>query len=384
MAKNSTGDTLESLQGDAPRAGTSISRIAAWSHNTRCPTASAAFAARVDLDKLLAETEYAPSVGESPFMRQRGQLFEHRVREDGYRDLVAILRSQLGFDRDVVVPLNLKNKYSPNEDGLKKRAEETRKWMGKVLKEDPDAADLIEGAVLPLHLGSYTAYFEADGIGVRTGPIVHGIEMKSWPQVDGRVDDPAKASEALRQLGFYLYLLRNVVSSLGGDPALVSDSGLLVTPRNVGLVPVGGVRDLAREIALAEAVVDRLPRASGYSVITATGMSFGSAAPSGGDPPTRLGHLAALTSELGTHYQTSCISSCGLARFCRARRHEAGDAAVCGTNVVRFLPGVTSLGRAAELASGAAPTDDELRSGAPEVLSRAGALYSQRRPARRA
>lgn len=380
MGRKSTSDALEGLRGDAPRAGMSISRIAAWSHNTRCPTASAAFAGRVDLDKLLRSTPFEAEVGESPFMRQRGRLFEDRVRRDGYKDLVPILTDQLAFRSDEVRPLNLKDKYPPNTKGFEQRAKATKEWLERVLSGDPKAADLIEGAVLALDLGGFVAYFEADGIGVRTGPVVHGIEMKSWPQVDGRVDDPSKASEAMRQLGFYLHLLRVAVTDLGGDPEVVSETGLLVTPKNIGLTPVGGTRALAREIRLAKETIDRLPRAADYASLVADGISFGPVAASDGNVAARLAHLVSLTETLGTHYQTSCIGSCGLAKFCREKRHAEGDPHVCGAQVARFLPGVPSLSRAAELAKGAPPSAEETQTGAGPFLALAGSLYAERRP----
>jgi hypothetical protein len=45
-------------------------------------------------------------------------------------------------------------------------------------------------------------------------------------------------------------------------------------------------------------------------------------------------------SALGT--QDSCLTSCGLAKFCRARAHARNDPALAGTTVIRSLPGVYS------------------------------------------
>ena len=371
-------EALERLAGDAPTVSPSISRIARWSHNTKCGVAAAALAARVDLDKLLECTNFEPVVGESPFMRERGQLFERRVRQNDYEDLVPILRAKLRFEARSLSSLNLKKGYPPNREGLRRRATKTREWVDQVLSGDKEAPHLIEGAVLPVDLDGHRAYFEADAIGLRSGPIVHGIEMKSWPFVDGRVDDPSKASEALRQLGFYLHLLRQVVHGLGGDPTIVSDTGLLVTPLNVGLRPVGSTRDLAREISLADKMLARLPRGAEYAELVRAGLSFGPVAEPGGTEAVRLSHLAELAERAGTHYQTSCLGSCGLAKFCREKLHLRGDPTVCGSEVVRSLPGVRSLARAAALANGAEPTALELSTGAAELVSRAGSLYSER------
>jgi hypothetical protein len=67
-----------------------------------------------------------------------------------------------------------------------------------------------------------------------------------------------------------------------------------------------------------------------------------------------------------------------MAKFCREKLHGKGDPAICGTSTVRFLPGVRSLGRAAELSAGAPPTNEESNTGAAQVLADAGALYEAR------
>jgi hypothetical protein len=355
--------------------------LSKWSTNLQCGTAAAAFAARVDLDRLLVGTDYQVEFEQSPFMRSRGQMVEAKVRENGYAELIPILRETLGFSTTEVSARNLKQGYPPNDRGLLLRATETRHIISEILRGDLTAPNILEGAVLEAHLGPYTARFEADAIGARLGPVLHGLEVKSWPVVDGRADDPGKAAEALRQLGFYLFLLRLLVDDLGTDPDIVSSTGLLVTPRNVGLTPlVGSVRDLDREIAIAQATVDRLPDVRDYAHVPAS-EGFGPVSAGGGlGVQERLDRLDALTDTFGTHYQTSCLTSCGNAKFCRAKLHASGDPSLCGQAIVRFLPRVPSLRRAADLGAGAPPTDEETTSGAAELLARAGALYTERAP----
>lgn len=370
---------LNDLAGVAPTTGWSVRGLSKWAANTRCGTSAAAFAARVDLDRLMVGTGYDVEYGQSPFMLARGRRVESLVRENGYAALIPILREQLGFEPTEVAALNLKEGYPPNTDGLELRATATRNAIRSIVRGTPDAVNIIEGAVLEAQLGQYTARFEADAIGARLGPVLHGLEVKSWPLVDGRADDPGKATEALRQLGFYLLLLRGLTEQLGYDPRIVSTKGLLVTPKNVGLTLVGSARDLDREVAFAEATLDRLPDATDYAAGAGPGVSFGPAsAQSGRAVDDRLEHLSAVTDTYGVHYQESCLSSCGMAKFCRARMHGTGSPSICGTAAVRFLPGVRSLARAADLGDGAPPTETEQRSGVAHVLGDAGALYRHR------
>lgn len=371
---------LANLAGEARRAGWSVRGLSKWSTNRRCGTAAAAFTANVDLDHLMRGTDFQMEFGQSPFMQIRGQMVESKVRENDYAELVPILQQSLGFDAAEVSALNLKRGYPPNAEGFAKRAVATRQAMSAILGAEPSAPNILEGAVLEAKLGPYTARFEADAIGARFGPVLHGLEVKSWPVVDERPDDPGKAAEALRQLGFYLLLLRSLVDELGADPGVVSSTGLLVTPKNVGLTLTGSARPVDREIAIAEATLERLPDVRDYRDV-APSEGFGPASEKSGEgPEERLEHLDELTDRFGVHYQTTCLTSCGMAKFCRAKLHRAGNPALCGQGTVRFLPRITSLGRAAELGAGALPTPDEQATGAAELLAEAGSLYRDRLP----
>jgi hypothetical protein len=367
--------SLDDLAGTASRVGWSVRGLSKWANNTRCGTAAAAFAGRVDLDRLMSGTGFEVEYGQSPFMIMRGKLVESKVRENGYAELLPILREALSFDMTEVTALNLKRGYPPNTKGFEQRATATRHALSAILRGTPDAPNILEGAVLAAQLGPYTARFEADAIGARFGPVLHGLEVKSWPVVDGRADDPGKASEALRQLGFYLLLLRLTIEDLRSDPEVVSPTGLLVTPKNVGLTLVGSVRHLEREIKVAETTLARLPDSSDY-VGVGPQEGFGPAGEAAGlGREERLDHLDGLTDRFGVHYQASCLSSCGMAKFCREKLHSAGDPSVCGVATVRFLPGVRSLDRAAELGAGAPPTTAETKTGVAEILSEAHSLY---------
>jgi hypothetical protein len=373
--------SLDNLAGVAPRAGWSVRGLSRWADNTRCGTAAAAFAARVDLDRLLEGTPYEVEFGQSPFMIMRGKLVESRLRDNGYAELIPILRETLGFDINEVASLNLKSGYPPNNTGFEQRSIATRHAMEAILRGDSNAPNILEGAVLEAQLGPYKARFEADAIGARLGPVLHGLEVKSWPVVDGRVDDPGKAASALRQLGFYLLLLRRLIEDLGADPDVVSPHGLLVTPKNVGLTLVGSVRDLNREITVANSTLERLPDAATYVDAINPASGFGPASKEAAtSPDDRVDHLDTLTDTFGTHYQTSCLSSCGMAKFCRAKLHGQGSPSVCGTATVRFLPGVRNLSRAAELGAGAPPTPEEADTGVAQILAEAGSLYEARLP----
>jgi hypothetical protein len=64
-----------------------------------------------------------------------------------------------------------------------------------------------------------------------------------------------------------------------------------------------------------------------------------------------------------------------MARLCRGRAQQVGQPSMCGSQVARHLPGVTSLQRATELATGAKAAPAEIH--AAVALARASAIYDR-------
>jgi hypothetical protein len=133
----------------------------------------------------------------------------------------------------------------------------------------------------------------------------------------------------------------------------------------------------------AEATIAALPDPADFADRVGTPGGFGPAADRLANPEDRIDHLVALTDELGVNYQDSCLSSCGMAKFCREKLHAAGFPTLCGTRAVRFLPGIGQLDRAAQLFDGATPTPVEHQTGVGELVARAGDLYRSKVDAQR-
>jgi hypothetical protein len=368
---------MTELAGVADTSGWSVRGLVKQAENSRCPTAQAAFAARVDLNRLVSDIgTVAAEYGQSPFMITRGKAVERRARENSYAELIPILRDKLGFTETDVATMNLKEGFPPSNEGFRRRGLATSQAVSAILRGDPDAPNILEGAVLEAQFGSRTGRFEADAIGAHVGPVLNGLEIKSWPVVDGRADDSGKAAEAFRQLGFYVFLLKVLVDTLGFDADAVSSTGLLITPTNTSMRLQGNTRDLSRDILLAQSTVAGLPDPDDYVGVFSADEGFGPASRHGGKSDAeRLEHLNILTDRIGTAYQPSCMTSCGLAKFCRAKEHNAASPAVCGSTPARLLSGVRSLDRAALLSEGAPPTDEEDTNGVATVLANAGRLY---------
>jgi hypothetical protein len=268
---------LTALRSDAPQRQPNVRVLAAFAEHADCNLASRGFALGVDFDQLLAGTDFAVPVGQSPFAFARGTRFEQSLREGGYGPLLDLLRRQMGFAVVDARVINLREGYPPSRYGMRLRAQATRRHIDAMLRDDPRAPNLIDGAVFETSLSGVRAYFEADAVAARSrGPIRVG-EVKSFPVVDDRAD-PEKLGTALDQASHYIVLARQVAADLGHDPAAILAEAMLITPRNVGLQPTLSIKDVAGRVRRVERLLARVPSLAGLAGLVPRGITFGSVA----------------------------------------------------------------------------------------------------------
>ena len=362
-------DNATAVLGGAAERSPTIGALSAYAAHADCPTAAVGLAVRADLDRVCAGTSFESTYGQDPQAFRRGETFEARVKRGDYALLIELLREQARFPAGPVRVKDLRSTHPRNTHGLKRRAETTRELLAAIARGDEDAPHIIDGAVVAVEIGGRDAYFEADSVAAFDGGRVHVGEIKSFPQVDGRLD-PDKLGAACDQAAWYVLLVRRALTTQGLDPALVSDEVFIVTPNGVGLTPTLTAIDVARKIRRAERLLAEAPDPAALTARVPAGISFPAA---DDDPATRLDKLEGLLDTVGSSYRPECLADCGLARLCRQRAFEAGAVEMTSGQVVRFLPGVRDLRRAAELSRGATPIATERHAG--ELLARAGRLY---------
>jgi hypothetical protein len=379
------GPILTPLAHGAPTRQPTVRVLAAFAGHADCNLAALGFAAGVDFDQLLTGTEFEAPFGQSPFAFSRGRNFERSLREGGYGSVFELLRERMGFAVADARVMNLREGYPPNRHGLVLRAHATRGLLDGMLRDDPSAYNLIDGGVLTTSVGGVRAYFEADALAARAhGPIRIG-EVKSFPVVDDR-GDPEKVGAALDQAAMYIHLTKVLAAELRRDPGVISTEAMLITPRNVGLRPMLSLKDVETRVERAGLLLSRVPSVTDLASLAPPGASFGAVADHrpvverrGGelDPHAarRVETLHVLADDVGTTYVPACLSTCGLGRFCRERAFASGSPQVAGGNVVRLLPGIHSLNRAADLADGAPAGPVEAPAAAQ--LARAARLYDR-------
>ncbi len=363
------------LRGTAPGRSPTVRVLARFSGHTDCNVATLAFSAGVDMDKLLVGTPFEAQFGQSPFAFGRGNQFERSIRADGYVRILELLRTKMHFDVADARIINLRDAYPKNRQGMILRADETRSLVGQILRGDRAAPNLIDGAVLTTQIGGTRAFFEADALAARFDGPIHAGEVKSFPVVDGR-PEPDKLGAALDQVAVYLLLTQELVVELGGNPDdAVSMTAMLIAPRNVGLTPTLETQDVTARVRRVGSLLRQSLQIGDLADGVSAGV-FGQIADASLEASRRLEILDSLVDRVGTKLTSGCLSTCGAARYCRARHVAAGSPAIGGEQLVRLLPGIRSLPRAAELAAGAPPSTNE--AAAAGQLARAGRLYAEK------
>ncbi len=373
--QTSSGTVLDRVRGRAPTTPANVRRLAAFANVHSCPTAAVAFAARIDTNKVLTGTSMEMPYGQSPFAIGRGVAFEALLRRHGHAELRRVLTEGLGTDFSLAAIENLREGYQPNRAGLTMRARVTSSRMAEIAQAPQDPV-VLDGAVLRADIGGIPGFFEADEMAIGVdGQIIVG-ENKSWPVVDGRPTDEDALGSALDQAATYALMGRRTLEHEGVDPACMSESVVLVTPRNTGLAPALHRQDVSARIRRIERLLGAVPDVQETAESTPPSVTFDAVADIGRSENARIDAFNQVTDELGRVYEpANCLTSCGFAWACRQRLFAEGDPAVVGGSVARALPGIAGLRRVAELGQGAPPSTAEEPAAVP--LARAGRLYDE-------
>jgi hypothetical protein len=366
---------LDRVRGRAPVIQANVRRLAAFANVHSCPTAAVAFAALVDTNRVLAGTSKEMPYGQSPFAIGRGVAFEALLRRHGHAELRRVLTDGLGTDFSYAAIENLREGFQPNRAGLTMRARVTSSRMAEIA-EGPQEPVVLDGAVLRADIGGLPGFFEADEMAIGVGGQIIVGENKSWPVVDGRPTDEDALGAALDQAATYVLMGRRTLEQQGVDSACMSDSVVLVTPRNTGLAPALHRQDVASRIRRIERLLGAVPDVQETAASTPPSVTFDTIADTTLPETVRLDAFGQVTDELGRVYEpASCLTSCGFAWACRQRLFDDGDPALVGGSIARALPGIASLSRVAELGQGAPASPAEAPAAVP--LARANRLYDE-------
>ncbi|GJF30231.1 hypothetical protein KNE206_29310 [Kitasatospora sp. NE20-6] len=330
---------LSELRGRAPQRSLDARALAALAANPGCRRRSLLDAAGVDKGAIARQLGRPAPFGQSPFALARGNVFEARLKQDGYAALLEPLRRHLGLPEAGAPPAvpDLLRRSSPAV-----RAGRTREVLAAAAA-DPSAWTLLDHPMLRLTVAGSPAYLEPDAL------LVHGgrctvVEIKSFPLLDGSAD-PAKVGAAARQAAVYVLALQETAAALAGeepadDPYAVQElpgsprtDVLLVCPKDFSNRPTAAVVDVRRELATTRRQLTRMTGVGSLVDALPEGTSFDLAPDDAGAPTRPAGELEAALGAVPAAYGPDCLSACELGFHCRAQ-------ARCGDSVDQLGRGV--------------------------------------------
>jgi len=357
MTQPPSSTLVERLAAGAPRRRPNVRSLATQATLSNCGLATLGFAVGVNLDRLVEGTTFEVPFGQSQFAFARGEQFEHFLTKDKCKVLFRALTEDLDFDRRSTKVIDLRGLFPPNLAGMAERATKTKEVLAEVVSGVATAPNLIIGAVFKTVIAGVDSFLEADAVAAHDagGTTIYTGEIKSFPIVDGRIDKD-KLGKAADQVAVYQLLIQRVLLELGGDPSVVSNRALIITPQNTGFQPKISTLDVSGRVRRTEELLASTRPIDELVAGLPSGISFGKVADAATSEAARLKSLDRLAAATGTHWCSSCISSCGLARYCRRRAFDTGDPAVAGETVVRLTPGIDSFEEIAQVARGSHPT----------------------------
>ncbi|WP_345697172.1 hypothetical protein [Kitasatospora terrestris] len=375
-------ERLAELRGAAPQRSLDARALAALAANPGCRRRALLDAAGVDKAAVASRLGRPAPFGQSPFAISRGNLFEARLKEDGFAALLGPLRARFGLPPEggpaPVVP-DLLRRATPAV-----RVERTREVLARAAAEE-QAWTLLDHPMLRLTVAGGPAYLEPDLL------VVHGgrctvVEIKSFPVLDGAAD-PAKVGAAARQAAVYVLALQQTAAELAGVPASADpyavqelpgspeSSVLLACPKDFSNRPTVSVVDVRRELATTRRQLARLTRVEELLAALPPGTTFDLAVDDSGAPTRPAEELAAAVETVEAAYSPDCISACELGFHCREQARCAGAVEQLGRGVRGELGAIGTVDEALAAAAGAA--GEGVEADAARRLAYAAALRAE-------
>ncbi|MDE1674975.1 hypothetical protein [Nocardia gipuzkoensis] len=354
---------LDALRGSTARLPYNARSLAALENNPRCALRAVLDASGSDKSAIAARVGYPTTYGQSVFAITRGNSFEAMVKANGGAELLRVLRETLELDPTEVAHADL-NEVSGDATPTVRHAK-TRQQLVAVARGEIEGT-LFDHPMLRLVVGGYPVFLEPDLVAFRVRDRFHIVEIKSFPIIDGQAN-PALLRSATTQAAAYIIALRAMLAEHGIGPDTVSDTVVLVAPKNFSNRPTGAkidarkqVRNLARQLTRIDKItdlVDQLPE----------GLTFDLAIGSDGKPQRSVEELVEALDTVPANYRPECLNHCEMAFFCRSRARECASLDVLGSAVREQFGGIDTTTMALGLARG------ELAP-APEQVEMAAAL----------
>jgi hypothetical protein len=319
------------LRGTAAPIPHNARTLAALTANPSCERRSLLDAAGIDKDALAAHLGLPRPLRKSQLALDYGLAFERQVTAQAGAPLVPLLRQALGLSVPEVSYEDVNSVASDDDKSpLRLRRVHTRSRIRRAAHGRSDPRTLLDHPVLRLTVADHQAYLEPDVIAFQREGVFYVVEIKSFPVIHGQ-PDPIKATAALTQAAAYVLALRELLAEDGLPPERVSDTVVLVNPRN-----------FTRHPTATPELLDKVPPGTTFDL-----------APGPDQKPARpRGELVAALAIVRPNYTPGCRHHCDLAFHCRTESRHQGKPAALGTAVREDLAGIDTIPTALALTDG--------------------------------
>jgi hypothetical protein len=387
-------ERLVRFRGGFPAKPLDARRVAGLLEAPGCTRRQVLDAASIPMDDLVSLLGGRRPV-KSPLALDRGRRFEQRVVANGMTELLPLVRKKLGLQVQDIRQLDLSTaqlqtqypdlaKAKDKTKLAKLRVDLTRVAVEQMLDGDQAAINLLRHPYLPLSVGDMPTHLETDVVAFAAFGNLAPLEIKSFSCVNG-VADPAKVSEAARQMAVYLLGLRELVGSLHGAKAKerVNTSGLLVMTENLFLSATGHVINLRPQVQRLERTLREFPDATRLAQSVPVSIALPELPDKDASQATKDAAREQATEAigaLGMRFGDGC-TRCPMLTFCRTEARLQDNVAQLGNQAANLCGDVGTVTAALELAAGSREPHgaaeiavaDELRR-ASIALELAGAL----------
>jgi hypothetical protein len=354
--KAASDERLDALRGSAPRLTYNAMSLAALEHNPRCTLRAVLDASGSDKAAIASRVGYPAPFGQSSFAIARGNAFEAMVKANGCAELLRVLRETLQLTLPEVGYQDLNDVGGDGHAAT--RYVRTTQLLSAAAHSRGNGT-LYDHPMLRLVVGGHPVFLEPDLVAFRIDDRFHIVEIKSFPIIDGQAD-PAQVRSATTQACAYIIALRAMLADAGIGPDSVSDTIVLVAPKDFTNRPTGAFVDARKQVATLTRQLARIERIGDLVDLLPEDLTFDLATDDSGRPQRPAQELTGALDQVPTTYRPDCLNHCEMAFYCRSRARADASLDVLGPAVREHLGGIDTATMALGLARGTlAPNDDQ-------------------------
>ncbi|MGY3206269.1 hypothetical protein [Streptomyces sp. TE5632] len=354
--KATVDDRLAALRGSAKPRAYNARSLAALENNPRCTLRALLDASGSDKAAIAAHAGHPSPFGQSSFALARGNAFEAMVKDNGCAELLRVLREILGL---TLPEVGYKDLNDVGGDGDRKtRRDHTTQVLLQAARGAGDGT-LFDHPMLHLQVGGDEAFLEPDLVAFRIDGRFHIVEIKSFPIIDGQAD-PAQVRSATTQACAYIIALRALLARAGIDEQAVSDTVVLVAPKDFTNRPTAAFVDARKQVAALTRQLARIARIGDLVDLLPEGLTFDLALDADNRPRRPAEELTDALEQVPATYRPDCLNHCEMAFYCRSRARAEASLDVLGPAVREQFGGIDTTTMVLGLARGQlTPTGDQ-------------------------